>query len=256
MYKTFYKNLSRSLSILLVSTGLCYGYENNQVDGASTSSTASLKYKIAQQNERIDGLTTIIEGLSVSLNELKYQQRNSASLQEQLDRQDALIEKLTQMVDSINENYVSKEALQNILASYSEKKKPSTKKTQKNNFKSKENATLYSEGVRHFGKQRYDEAKKRFTITEKNKYKPAASNFYLGEIAYYTKNYENAIYHFKKSAGLYDQASYIDTLLFHTAVSLEKTGDKKQAKLFYDNIIENYPTKKTAKISKKRLKNL
>ena len=245
MYQTCSKYFNRSLSILLISSGLAYGYSSNPAD-----------YKITQLNERIDGLTTIIEGLSVSLNELRYEQKKVTSLEEKLARQDALIEKLTLMVDDIHNNYVSKELLQKELASYSEKTKKITKKTEKKNFKGKENATLYSEGVRHFGKQRYEEAKRRFIITEKNKYKPAASNFYLGEIAYYTKNYEDAIYHFKKSAGLYDQASYIDTLLFHTAVSLEKTGDKKQARLFYENIIENYPTKKTAKISKKRLKNL
>ena len=125
-----------------------------------------------------------------------------------------------------------------------------------NSVKGKDNATLYSEGVRHFAKKRYEEAQKRFTVTDKKGYKPAASNYYLGEIAYYTKKYEDAIFHFKKSAGLYDQASYIDTLLFHTAVSLEKTGDKAQAKMFYKNIIENYPTKKTAKIAKQRLKKL
>ena len=78
----------------------------------------------------------------------------------------------------------------------------------------------------------------------------------MGEIAYYTKKYEDAIFYFKKSAGLYDQASYIDTLLLHTAVSLEKSGDKGQAKAFYENIIANYKGKKSAKIAKDRLKKL
>ena len=44
----------------------------------------------------------------------------------------------------------------------------------------------YSEGVRLFQKKRYDEAKKRFVLTDTRGYKPAASNYYLGEIAYYT----------------------------------------------------------------------
>jgi len=67
----------------------------------------------------------------------------------------------------------------------------------------------------------------------------AASNYYLGEIAYYTKNYQDAYFYFKKSAGLYDKASYIDTLLLHTAISLEKTGDKAQAKIFYQTVIDD-----------------
>jgi len=45
-------------------------------------------------------------------------------------------------------------------------------------------------------------------------------------------------------------------LLLHTAVSLEETGDKAQARAFYENIIENYKGKKTAQIAKERLKKL
>ena len=84
----------------------------------------------------------------------------------------------------------------------------------------------------------YDDAKKRFTIADAKGYKPAASNYYLGEIAYYTQQYEDAIFYYKKSAGLYDKAEYIDVLLLHTAISLERTGNKEQAKLFYQNIID------------------
>jgi TolA-binding protein len=42
--------------------------------------------------------------------------------------------------------------------------------------------------------------------------------------------------------------------LFHTAISLEKNGQKKQAKSFYENIITNYKHKKSAKIAKEKLK--
>ena len=124
------------------------------------------------------------------------------------------------------------------------------------NLEGQEAATLFTEGVRLFGNSRYDEAKKRFIITDKKNYKSAASNYYLGEIAYYTKQYEDAIFHYKKSAGLYDQASYIDTLLLHTGISLENIGDKAQAQAFYENIIANYPGKKTAEIAKQRLQKL
>jgi TolA-binding protein len=37
---------------------------------------------------------------------------------------------------------------------------------------------------------------------------------------------------------------------------LKKSGDKGQAKAFYENIIENYSGKKSAKIAKQRLKKL
>jgi TolA-binding protein len=153
---------------------------------------------------------------------------------------------------------VSKEELQKILDGKKiSASKPKINKQETNeSLEGRSTAKIYSEGVRLFIKQRYDEAEKRFTITDTKGYKPAASNYYLGEIAYYTKKYEDAIFFYKKSVSLYDQASYIDVLLLHTAISLEKTGDKAQAKTFYRNIIDNYPDKKSAKIAKEKLKKL
>ncbi len=222
-----------------------YGFGSDDTTEQRRSSSpsrsiASMQQKIAEQDERIDGLTTIIEGLSASLNELQMREVQGSSVNTNLPNDD-LLKKLAGMIDEINANYVSKEELQASLGKKQfkapSKKKTTTKKSevsssQKGNdsLENKSNATLYSEGVRFFVKKRYTEAQKRFAITDTKRYKPAASNYYLGEIAYYTKKYEDAIFYFKKSAGLYDQASYIDTLLLHTAVSLEKTGDKGQAK--------------------------
>ncbi len=228
---------------------------NVQTTGGSNASLASLQQQIDQQNERIDGLTTIIEGLSASIHEL--QQSKASSTETNGSSNTALLQKLAAMIDEINANYVSKEELQNALGHKGQIKSVTKASTTENeSTEGKSNATLYSEAVRYFVKKRYDEAAKRFTITDTKGYKPAASNYYLGEIAYYTKKYEDAIFYFKKSAGIYDKASYIDTLLLHTAVSLEETGDKGQAKAFYENIIENYKGKKTAKIAKERLKKL
>jgi TolA-binding protein len=229
-----------------------------QTSGSDTDTMAALKQKIAQQEERIDGLTTVIEGLSAAINELQQSKTVGSSVVGESDTSNTeLLKKLASMIDEINANYVSKEELHNALgSSKSVKSTTKTASTKEETTEGKSNAQLYSEGVRLFGKKRYDEAKKRFEITDAKRYKPAASNYYLGEIAYYTKKYEDAIFYFKKSAGIYDKASYIDTLLLHTAVSLEKSGDKGQAKAFYENIIENYPGKNSAKISKERLKKL
>jgi len=39
----------------------------------------------------------------------------------------------------------------------------------------------------------------------------------------------------------------------HTAISLENTSDKAQAKLFYETIIQKYPARESAKIAKNKL---
>ena len=220
----------------------------------------SLKREIQRQNERIDGLTTLVEGLSAQLFELQ-QQKGSVSASSNTDNTE-LLRKLADMIDKINSNYVSKAELQQILAGMNAKaviptsKKESVQPEQKGSLDGQGNAALYTEGVRLFGKKQYDQAKERFTITDQKGYKPAASNYYLGEIAYYTKQYEDAIFYYKKSAGLYDKASYIDVLLLHTGISLENTGKKDQAKLFYQNIVDNYSGHNSAKIAKEKLKKL
>jgi len=219
-----------------------------------------LKRRITELEERVDGLASLVEGLSITINELQAPGRlqqvtaNTSNIDNT-----ALLKELGVMIDQINESYVSREELQKILKSkdsYIAPKKEKNNISTGESFGNTSNSKLYSEGVRLFNKKRYNEAKKRFTVTDTKGYKPAASNYYLGEISYYTKKYDDAIFYFKKSAGLYDQASYIDTLLLHTGISLEKTGDKAQAKAFYENILENYDGKKSAKIAKERLKKL
>ena len=215
----------------------------------------SLKIKVSNLEERVSGLTSLIEGLNSTIAELKANSQTKVSTK---GNNTALLKDLGVMIDKINNSYVSKEELKQLLKGSKTVSSSSYSKNTKaqDNVKKVVPSKLYSEGVRLFVKKRYDEAKKRFTATDAKGYKPAASNYYLGEISYYTKKYEDAIFYFKKSAGLYDQASYIDVLLLHTAISLDNTGDKSQARSFYKNIIENYKGKNSAKIAKDRLKKL
>jgi len=264
------RNSVLSVGVMVLWCGLSILHAEPSVYGFDTGgktakenkkAIAALRRQVAMQKERIDGLTTVIEGLSATVNEL--QQRSETSSQGSSTDQTALLKELGNMIDHINANYVSKAELKKILANggkmdtaISTEAKAESKPKKEKLIEKQSASKLYGEGVRLFQKKRYDEAKKRFEITDTKGYKPAASNYYLGEIAYYTKHYDDAIFYFKKSAGLYDQAGYIDTLLLHTAVSLEKTGDKKQAKRFYENIVANYPGRKTAEIAKSKLKRL
>ena len=250
-------------STLVLAESSLYGFgmeeETAQTEQVRTSLTTmtAMRQRIVEQDERIDGLTTIIEGLSATLNEIRSNTTTRKANETQ--GSDVVLQKLAGMIDEINANYVRRDELNKVLSKGSTKfssKKAKKQVDESDTLTEKSNASLYSEGVRYFVKKRYSKAKKRFSITDTKGYKPAASNYYLGEIAYYTKEYEDAIFYFKKSAGLYDKASYIDTLLLHTAISLDKTGEKSQARVFYENIIENYAGKKTATIATQRLKKL
>jgi len=235
---------------------------NQKLSAQNREQITELIRRINRLNERVYGLTTVVEGLNTTINELRRSQNTQpASYVGDLSV-------LEMQIGRVRRECVTHRELDGLIAAGQKggaKKSSSTKITAKSTNKkqgsesllsSKTNSALYSEGVRLFQKKKYDDARKRFVITQSKNYKPAASSYYLGEIAYYTKKYSDAIFYFKKSAGLYDQASYIDTLLLHTAISLEKTGDKSQAKVFYKTIIEDYSGKKSAKIARKKLKKL
>ena len=87
-------------------------------------------------------------------------------------------------------------------------------------------------------------------------YKPAESNYYLGEMWYVRKKYEKAISYFKKSAILYDKADWMPTLLLHSAISFEKLNDKENAKSFYATLVDLYPSTNEAKTAKQNLNKL
>ena len=221
----------------------------------------ALQRRVDELEERLNGVTSLMEGLNATIAEMKMAEGMGVdSTKPKGPDNTQLLKELGLMIDNISANYVSKDELKEALAgrTLSNKSKTRTKAStdDSGSLQGKATSKIYSEGVRLFVKQRYDEARKRFLITDKKGYKPAASNYYLGEIAYYTKKYEDAIFYYKKSASLYDQASYIDVLLLHTAISLEKTGDRGQAKTFYQNIVDNYPNKKSAKIAREKLKKL
>jgi len=200
---------------------------------SSNYKIALLQQRVDQLSERVEGLTTIIEGLNATINELKMSQNSKSA-------DDISLIKLK--IERINRECI--------------KKKDLIEKSEESKVLDKSNSVLYREGAQFFQKHQYDKAKQRFTLMIDKNYKTASSNYYLGEIAYYTKKYNDAIYYFKKSAKLYDKASYIDTLLLHTAISLDKSGDKEQAKLFYQTIINDYPDKKSSKIAKNNLDKL
>jgi len=245
-------------SNLLYAETSVYGFNQNSVQEQSKPTfnaqkkIKKLERKIARQKERIDGLTTIVEGLSASVHDLELRKNYSAN------QGGASLKILARKVDTIETNYVTKNALKKALGKkyIPSASKSSVKSVISNDLSNKSSSTLYSEGRRLYGKKRYDEARKRFELTDAKGYKAAASNYYLGEIAYYKKEYKDAIFNFKKSAGLDDQTGYLGTLLLHTAISLEKSGDKEQARAFYDNIITNFEGQKVARIAKSKLKKL
>ncbi len=210
--------------------------------------------KINEQQQKIDGLTSIIEGQNREILELKEKLEvatNSSNTNNSDNNETySLLLQLSQTVDTINSNYVTKDEVKKLLAG---SRPSSSHNSNLGSPKGSNSADIYRKGVQLFSKRSYNASREKFEETLARNYKPASSNYYLGEIAYYTHKYNDAIAYYKQSASLYDKASYMPVLYLHTAISLDKTGKKEQAKGFFQYVVDNYPKTRSALIAQKHL---
>ncbi len=235
----------------------------------------SLKQKIARQQEEIDGLKSLIESLSQQVNRLSSAgKRSSSSVSESESKK---IRALEDRVARLEKRLAASPAASSRRATVHGVKKSSSKRsTQRGESRSAvahaaksvqrakssggsslqkaASNKLFSRGVRLINQKRYSEAKLRFDILLKRNYKPASCNFYEGEVAYRTGHYDDAIKYYQKSVELNENAAYMDRLLLHTAFALEKSGEKAQARNFFQAIVDGYPGTASARVAKKHLK--
>ena len=236
-----------------------YGLTKTEQAVLENKKTLQMLYNtVKEQQRKIEGLTTVIEGQNKEILVLKEQLTTVSNrpVPEQEDKNQtySLLLELGQMIDNINNTYVSRDELKKVLAG---------SRPQVNNSGSSRSSTTgsiqgnsadtYRQGVNLFSRGSYSAAKEHFLQALVAKYKPASTNYYLGETSYYTQNYKDAIAYYKQSASLYDQASYMAVLYLHTAISLAKSGEKEQAQGFFQYVIDNYPNTKSASIAKKRI---
>ena len=227
-----------------------------------------LQTKVSNMSEKLEGLQSVVEGIDEKVRNLQTQLKKGGkdetlrsemaalrkdfneSLQVQKENFSSMkkvLKELTSLIDTINANYVSKKELKSELSKI-------YALLEKKRVQSKSGAELYKLAREAYRKKEYDKAIQYYEEAARKGYKPATSNFYIGESCYYTKDYSCAVEHYKKSASLYAKASYMPTLLLHTAISLDRLGKKQEAKKFYESVVKLYPKSKAAKIAKKYLK--
>lgn len=102
-----------------------------------------------------------------------------------------------------------------------------------------------------YSSKQVDDAKARFSWLIEQNYQKAEANYYLGEIAYQQKHYEDAIFYYKESATLDDQAKYMPNLMLNTIKSFNALKDKKNATRFIESLLALYPKSKEAGEAKK-----
>ncbi len=265
---------------------------NKEKLGSIDSKVKDVKSTVTTVNQRLDGLESIYEGDSAKLNrtviklnnlvldlettkeDLKTTKEVSQQIlviQEEMSREnlknlDALklaISKLTKSVNKMNANYISEREFRKNMKQFITKKeflafkkslgKKTSIKTKAKTLNTNDKKGLMVKAIALFKIDHFTKAIPMFESLVKAKYKPAENNFYLGEIWYYRKKYDDAIRHYKISATLYGKASYMPKLLLHSAISFEKVNDLDNAANFYSTLIDVYPESKEAKIAYKNL---
>lgn len=238
--------------------------------------------------DRIDGIQTIIESLSLSSrnNELKlksidkinseqiksnaeYEKRILESINansnlilvntKEISRIKLLVEEMSKLIDNINVKYVTKDELNRLVSDVNEFKDLVAKelsvkhKSGKSDIENMSDKDVAKKAKEFYDNKFYAKAQEYYTHLIKKNYQPARSHYMIGESYYYTKNYSDAIAYFKKSVSLYSKSSFMPTLMLHTAISMENIGDKKNAEVFYNALISKYPNDDAAKIAKSNL---
>ena len=113
-------------------------------------------------------------------------------------------------------------------------------------------AELLEMADKAYKSKEYLKASEYFASLIKKNYKPAYSNFMLGEIEYFNKNYKNAIPYYDKSVAISQKGNYMPKLLYHTAISFDKIGDTNSANKFYKALKQAYLDSPEAKMAPDR----
>ncbi|KAA6224614.1 MULTISPECIES: tetratricopeptide repeat protein [unclassified Campylobacter] len=255
---------------------------------------SQINAKINETNERLEGLQSTLEGinsqyakstsrlaqlensyddnnLSNELAALKAYVEESRTIQEKNNKQiKTILIELSSLVDSINDNYVSKNEIDRNLSSASalltpsvknEEKKPDVKEETKkvtekkvdDSWKKKQNNEILELALSEFNKNSLESAGEKFQYLVSKQYRPATANFYLGEIQYKKKNYASAFNYYKISTSHGGKKSdYYPKLLYHTAISLDKVGDTASANKFYKALKQEFPNSAEAKAAPNR----
>ncbi len=242
--------------------------------------------------EKLEGLRSVVEGQNQLIIDFKSQMmelKNSAGSSDKLENIEndvslmtvdinnsfaslaEAIDKITKVVNTINSNYIPKDDLnahlkkefdrfqKEILKELSSQPKtltPTQTNKQSIDLSKEDSNKIMADAKNFFDTKKFEEAKIRYSILIERNHKSAASNYFLGEIAYNQNKYSEALDFYKKSVGLYDKSSFMPNLLLHSALSCEKIKDAPNAKNFYNALISGYADTKEAKTAQENLKKL
>jgi len=222
----------------------------------------NLAQKFVSYDETLSDLKNKSQAMQTIINEIDTFNKNVINLKKRVSNLEVNLSNLEKNVTILSNNYLRlKESINEIVKIQNQNFQYLTNSIQnilnqikQINISPKE---AFKKAKIFYFNGKIDEAQKLFLISLNGKYLPATSSFYLGEIEYKKKNYKQALAFYKKSINLYSKkTSFTAKLLFHTGVSFEKLGMKKNAKLTFKKLINDFSNSKYGNLAKKELEKL
>ena len=214
-------------------------------------------------NNRLAAFPTFIDELNTAMTDIEKLKKDTSLNKQELEMIKSKITSLENKITSLEVNITQiKKSIEDIVKTQNENFN-NLKKTIMTLLKEiKSSADIspkeaFSKAKVLFFSDKLDKAKELFLFSLSKNYLPATSSYYLGEIAFKKGNYKEALAFYKKSVNFYPKkTSYMARLLYHTAISFEKLGDKNSTKLTLQKLLNDFPNSKYAKLAKKELEKL
>lgn len=229
--------------------------ENKKKVESLSKDYTGVDFKTNKALERIDGIQSVVDDLGnkthnyqSKLIELEnFTKQKSEYYDKELEE---LKKDLKNQKYSLNQLKKAVAELTNLISSMSDTKQSSAVVV--NSIATNEtSAQKLQNAIKLYKSKQYDEAAKSFEELASIKHKPAQCNFYLGQIAYAKKDYNNAIYYYKTSSDLYNaqgvKAPNMPLILLNTANSLKAINELDKANNFYVALKKQFPNSSEAK---------
>ena len=241
-----------------IDSGSSYGLtENEQVLRDNRKRISEMQSSVDNTRESVEGLRTVLEGTNSQISklesrvaDLEIRATGKSQGSSELDQMKRDIATIKAQIAEINKKLGSGGSVKKN-AELDAATAPASAKTD-SDFKSKDQASVLKEADALYAKKDYSGAKERYTYLVSKNYKPAKANYMLGEISYFSGSYAEAINYYKKSISHNESQDYTPKLLYHTAISFDKIGDKDSADKFYKALKASYPDSKEAKAAPTR----
>lgn len=230
--------------------------ENEQVLLKNRQKVDSVQMNLNDTKESVEGLRTVLEGtnsqiakLESRVADLELRTTGKTKGSSEIDQMKSDIAWIKSQINEINKKLGNNTTVKK---NSEISQNTQQKKSVDSYFKNKDLAVILKEADGLYAKKDYENAKIRYDYLVSKKHKPAKATFMLGEISYFKQNYSEAINLYKKSMSLSQNADYTPKLLYHTAISFDKIGDKDSGTKFYNALKSSYPNSQEAKASPNR----